>query len=496
MAKQYLAFDIGASGGRAILGAVINGKLQTREVHRFSNTPVTVGKHCYWDVLRLLHGIHTGLQNATVGDGYCSAAVDTWGVDYGLVDAAGVLLQNPMHYRDTRTQGMAKQVEQLVSAAEFYNINGLQQMEINTVYQLYADYTTRPWLKDATVAMLLMPDLFHFMLTGKQVTERSIASTTQLLDADTGGWSDTLIETLSLPRRIFTEIVPSGTVIGSLRDALCKQLSIPSAKITAVCGHDTQCAMAAIPASDADFIFLSCGTWALFGTELPRPLRTETARKYAVTNEIGYGGRASFLQNISGLWLIQETKRIYAQHGENYSYAQLEQLAQTADAFQSLINVDDPRFAASGDMPAAIRAYCKETGQPIPYSVGAVMRCIYESLALRFAKALSQIRECTGKAYCCIHMVGGGVKDHLLCQMTANACGIPVMAGPTEATVCGNLLIQMLADGSVQSLEEARRMVANSVTVTTYQPQQDYHAVWERYLALPCIQKNERNESI
>lgn len=485
MAKQYLAFDIGASGGRAILGTVTNGKLHTREIHRFSNTPVMVGEHFYWDVLRLLHGIHLGLQNAAESDGFCSAAVDTWGVDYGLIDGAGVLLQNPMHYRDTRTQGMAEQVEKRVSSAEFYSTNGLQQMEINTAYQLYADCTARPWLKDAAAAMLLMPDLFHYMLTGKQVTERSIASTTQLLDANTGNWSDTLIEKLSLPRHIFTEIVPSGTVIGSLSDALCKQLSIPSANITAVCGHDTQCAMAAIPAKDTDFIFLSCGTWALFGTELSKPLITETSRKYAVTNEIGYGGRASFLQNISGLWLIQETKRILAQQGESYSYAQLEQFAQNEDAFRSLINVDDPRFAASGDMPARIRAYCKETDQPIPYSVGAVMRCIYESLALRFAKALSQIKECTGKEYHSIHMVGGGVKDKLLCQMTADACGLPVLAGPTEATVCGNLLIQMLADGSLPSLEEARRIMTTSVTVETYLPQNDYSGVWERYLALP-----------
>lgn len=485
MAKQYLALDLGASGGRAILGAVANGRLHTREVHRFSNTPVMAGGYFYWDVLRLLHGIHTGLQNAAEGDGFCSAAVDTWGVDYGLVDAAGVLLQNPMHYRDTRTQGMAEQVEKLVSSAEFYRTNGLQQMEINTVYQLYADCTERPWLKDSAAAMLLMPDLFHYLLTGKQVTERSIASTTQLLDANTGNWSDTLIEKLSLPRHIFTEIIPSGTVIGSLSDTLCRQLSIAPARITAVCGHDTQSAMAAIPAEETDFIFLSCGTWALFGTELPKPLITETSRKYAVTNEIGYGGRASFLQNISGLWLIQETRRVLAQQGESYSYAQLEQLAQTVEPFASLINVDDPRFDTAGDMPARIRAYCKETGQPIPYSVGAVMRCIYESLALRFAKALSQIKECTGKAYRRIHMVGGGVKDKLLCQMTADACGVPVMAGPTEATVCGNLLIQMLADGSVHSLEEARRIVAASVTIEQYLPQKDFSAVWERYLALP-----------
>ncbi len=485
MAKQYLAFDLGASGGRAILGAVANGRLQTREVHRFSNTPVAVGEHFYWDVLRLLHGIHTGLQNASENGGFCSAAVDTWGVDYGLIDAAGVLLQNPMHYRDTRTQGMAAQIEGLVSSEAFYRTNGLQQMEINTVYQLYADFTARPWLKNSAAAMLLMPDLFHFMLTGKQVTERSIASTTQLLDAATANWSDSLIDKLSLPRHIFTEIVPSGTVIGSLDDAVCRQLAIPSAKITAVCGHDTQCAMAAIPASDEDFIFLSCGTWALFGTELAKPLITETSRRYAVTNEIGYGGRASFLQNISGLWLIQETKRILSQQGESYSYAQLEQLAQTEDAFISLINVDDPRFGTSGDMPARIRDYCKETGQPVPRSVGAVMRCIYESLALRFAKALSQITECTGKQYRSIHMVGGGVKDKLLCQMTADACQIPVLAGPVEATVCGNLLIQMLADGSVGSLEEARHITANSVTVEKYLPQNDYSAVWERYLTLP-----------
>lgn len=484
MANQYLALDLGASGGRAILGAVEHGRLRTAEVHRFSNTPVEMGGHFYWDVLRLLHGIHTGLQKAAE-TGFVSAAVDTWGVDYGLLDASGVLLQNPMHYRDARTKGMKKTLEPVVTSQEFYSINGLQQMEINTVYQLFADFQSRPWLKQSASAMLLMPDLFHWMLTGKQVTECSIASTTQLLDAATGDWSRSLIDKLELPAHIFTDIIPSGTVIGSIEDRVCKQLGIPSAHITAVCGHDTQCAMAAIPTKDDDFIFLSCGTWALFGTETEKPILTEKSAHYAVTNEIGYQNRVSFLQNISGLWLIQETKRILAQQGEHYSYAQLEQLAENADSFVSLINVDDPRFGTAGDMPAHIRAYCTESNQPVPRSVGAVMRCIYESLALRFAKALRQISECTGKQYRSIHMVGGGVKDKLLCQMTANACGIPVMAGPVEATVCGNLMIQMLADGSVNSLEEARTIISNSVTVTQYIPQEDYSGVWERYLTLP-----------
>lgn len=481
MANQYLALDLGASGGRAILGTVENGRLRTKEVHRFSNTPITVGAHCYWDVLRLLHGIHLGLQNANAEGGFSSLAVDTWGVDYGLIDQTGIMLQNPMHYRDGRTNGMMKKLEQMVSSDEFYATNGLQQMEINTVYQLCADFYARPWLSDCADRMLMMPDLFHYMLTGVKTTERSIASTTQLLDAETGCWSDALIEKLSLPRRIFGEIIPSGTVIGSLDDAVCSLLGIPSANVTAVCGHDTQCAMAAVPAAADDFIFLSCGTWALFGTELPKPLISETSAKYAVTNEIGYGNTASFLQNISGLWLIQETKRVLAQQGEHYSYAQLEQLAANAEPFVSLIDVDDPRFTPAGDMPKRVRDYCRETGQPVPQSVGAVMRCIYESLALRFARALREITECTGKRYSCIHMVGGGVKDKLLCQMTADACGILVMAGPVEATVCGNLAIQMLADGTLSSLAEARQVIANSVTVTQYQPEVDYSAAFARY---------------
>lgn len=481
MANQYLALDLGASGGRAVLGTMEHGKLRTREIHRFHNTPVTVGNHYYWDVLRLLHGIHLGLQKASEEGGFTSMAVDTWGVDYGLIDQAGVLLQNPMHYRDARTGGMMAKLEQIVSSEAFYRCTGLQQMEINTVYQLCADFQSRPWMRDCADTMLMMPDLFHYMLTGVKVTERSIASTTQLLDAKTGNWSDMLIETLSLPRKIFTEIVPSGTVIGSLDDAVCNMLGIPSANVTTVCGHDTQCAMAAVPARSEDFIFLSCGTWALFGTELSKPLISETSAKYTVTNEIGYDGSASFLQNISGLWLIQETKRVLEQQGEYYSYAQLEQFAANSDPFVSLIDVDDPRFTPAGDMPARIRDFCRETGQPVPQSVGAVMRCIYESLALRFARALKEITECTGKQYSCIHVVGGGVKDALLCQMTANACGIPVAAGPVEATVCGNLVIQMLADGTLSSLAEARQVIGNSVTVMSYVPQKDYAAAFARY---------------
>lgn len=484
MANQYLALDLGASGGRAVLGTLAHGKLRTREIHRFHNTPVTVGDHYYWDVLRLLHGIHNGLQRAHEEGGCVSLAVDTWGVDYGLIDGAGVLLQNPMHYRDARTKGMMAKLEKTVSSEAFYRCNGLQQMEINTVYQLCADLQSRPWLLSCADTMLMMPDLFHYMLTGAKVTERSIASTTQLLDAQTGCWSDTLIEALSLPRKIFTDIVPSGTVIGSLDDAVCGMLGISPAKVTAVCGHDTQCAMAAVPAKDEDFIFLSCGTWALFGTELPKPLISETSAKYAVTNEIGYGGTASFLQNISGLWLIQETKRVLELQGEHYSYAQLEQFAANAEPFVSLIDVDDPRFTPAGDMPKRVRDFCRETGQPVPQSVGAVMRCIYESLALRFARAIREITECTGKRYGCIHMVGGGVKDALLCQMTANACGIPVLAGPVEATVCGNLAIQMLADGTLGSLAEARKVIGDSVTVVTYQPEEAYDAAFARYEAI------------
>ena len=485
MSKQYLAIDLGPSGGRAVLGSIENGTLRLREIHQFSNTPATIVGHRYWDVLRLFLGIKNAMVKAKELGGFSSIALNAWGMDYALLDKSGGLLRNPYQHRDTRTNGLVQIAEDFLPAKQSYVATGVQAMDMNTIYQLFADWRNTPHLFENVDKFLMMPDLFNYMLTGVCKSERSIASTSQFLDIHTGFWCPEQLAALGIPvADALPPLVSAGSVLGELLPELCEELGIPSAKVIAVCEHDVQCAMAAVPTPKKDFIFLSCGTWALFGTELEHPILNEQARCLGMTHAIGYDGRISFLQNISGMWLIQETKRWLAAHGETYSYAQLESFAVNADPFISLIDVDDPRFASAGNMPEMIREYCAETDQPIPRSIGALMRCIYESLALRFMRALSDIKTCTGKEYLSIHMFDGGVKDKVLCQMTANACGIPVVAGPAEATICGNLIVQMLADGEIDNLSEARNLIAHSFTLTIYQPDADWSKAYERYLAL------------
>ena len=485
MSKQYLAIDLGASGGRAVLGSIENNTLRMKEIHQFSNIPATIGKHRYWDVLRLFLGIKNSMLKAQELGGFESIAINGWGMDYGLLDQCGGILRNPYQYRDIRTNGLCGVAEAFLPAKQSFISTGIQQMEMNTLYQLFADWRNTPHLFENVDKLLMIPDLFNYMLIGVCKSERSIASTTQFLDIHTGFWCPEQLAALGIPATdILPPLVSAGTVLGELQPELCEELGIPSAKVVAVCEHSTQCAMVAVPTPKKDFIFLSCGTWALFGTELDHPIINEQARLLGMTNAIGYDGKISFLQNISGMWLIQETKRWLAAHGETYSYAQLESFAVNAEPFVSFIDVDDPRFASAGNMPEMIRGYCAETNQPIPRSIGALMRCIYESLALRFTRALSDIKACTGKEYLSIHMFDGGVKDKVLCQMTANACGIPVVAGPAEATICGNLLVQLLADGIVDNLSEARNLVAHSSTLTVYQPDADWSKAIARYQQL------------
>ncbi len=480
MPNRALAFDLGGSSGRAVIGTIADGILQTQELHRFDNTPVTFLHRPYWDVLRLFHEIQTGLAAADAQGSCDTIGIDTWGVDYGLLDDSGLLLQNPAQYRDTRMQGLVAKWSDTLQ--DSYRISGIQPLEINTLYQLLADWETRPALMQVAQTLLMMPDLLGYFLTGKRYAERSIASTTQLLDCHTGNWSDAILAAAKLPiRDMLPDVIPSGTVVAPvLADAMPIPLShMPD--VVAVCGHDTQCAMAAVPTAQSDFIFLSCGTWALFGTELPKPIVTPQAEKYGLSNELGYGGRVSFLKNLTGLWLIQETRRWLNAHGNSYSYADLELLALQSPAFRSFIDVKDAAFVPAGNMPERICAACRATGQPIPESVGAQMRCIYESLALSFSRVLDEITQCTGKTYIQIHMLGGGVKDRLLCQMTADACGIPVVAGPIEATVYGNLVIQFLATRTLSTLEEAHNLIAHSVSPKVYQPQSDWTAAKQAY---------------
>lgn len=468
--KNVLAVDLGASSGRVMLGRFDGTGITIQELHRFPNDPVTLNGTMYWDFLRLFFEIKQGLLQAKQYGRIDSISVDTWGVDFGLLDEAGNLLENPVHYRDSRTGGMLEAAFQKINKDLFYQITGNQFMEINTAFQLLALKHKRPQLLERADALLLMPDLFHYFLSGVQCSECSIASTTQLMDAGAKDWSDTVLAALDLPKDLLQGIVPTAVKVGRLRPALCEELGIAPMDVIATAGHDTQCALAAVPAQEDDFIFISCGTWSLFGTELQAPLMDAQSAALNLTNECGYGGKTSFLKNIIGLWLVQESRRQWMREGKEYSFAQLEQMAQEAAPFRSFIDPDAPEFVPAGDLPERLRAYCQRTGQPIPRSEGALVRCINESLAFTYRTAFEEIRQCTGKTYRAIHMVGGGTKSALLCQMTANACGCPVIAGPAEATVYGNVALQLLACGALEDIGQARAMIAKSEDIVVYEP--------------------------
>lgn len=486
MEKKVLAFDFGASSGRAMCGTFDGKTIQIEELHRFSNDPVIVGNTMYWDVLRLFFEIKQGLLKSKKCGTISSIGVDTWGVDFGLLDEEGRLLENPVHYRDSRTAGMLEKSFDYIDKNQFYEITGNQFMEINTAFQLLSLKLNREQILERTDKMLLMPDLFNYLLTGEKAAEYSIASTTQLMNATQGIWSDEVIQKLSLPRSIFPEIVPSGTKIGILSDEICEELGIEKMDVMAVAGHDTQCALVSVPTSEKDFIFLSCGTWSLLGTELDHPLINDKSIYYNITNEGGCEKKVSFLKNIIGLWCIQESRRQWIREGEEYGFGELETMASEAKPFQCFIDPDAPEFVPSGNIPERIRKFCRRTGQKVPDTKGEIVRCIDESLALKYRYTVEEIIECTGKNYSTIHIVGGGTKSRLLCQFTANACGKRVSAGPVEATVLGNVALQLMASGDISSLSEARQIIADSWEIRNYEPAQKeaWDLAYERFKKL------------
>ena len=487
--KQVLAFDFGASSGRAILGTLEEGKICMEEVYRFSNDPVIVCGAMYWDTLRQFFEIKQGIVKAKQKGGFESLGIDTWGVDFGLLDEHGVLLENAVHYRDDRTVGMQEEAFKKISRDELYDMTGNQFENFNTVFQLYSLVQKRPWLLERADKLLLTPDLFNYFLTGEQKAEYTMATTTQLMDARNKVWSDRVLQALEIPERIFPEIVPSGTVVGTLSDDICAELGIQPAKVIAVASHDTQSAVAAVPTREKDFIFISCGTWSLFGTELKAPIIGEKSLECNVSNEGGYGDTTTLLKNISGLWLAQESRRQWIRGGQEYSFGELEKMAMKAEPFQSFVDPDAPEFVPAGNIPERIREFCRRTGQKAPETIGEIMCCINQSLALKYRYALEQIESCTGRHYPIIHMIGGGIQSRLLCQMTAGAAGRKVMAGPVEATALGNIAIQFMSLGEIKDMTEARQIIANSEKTYEYIPQDEekWNAAYERFKTI--IQK-------
>ncbi len=486
MAKRILAFDFGASSGRAILGTYENGKITMEEVHRFSNDPVNICGVLHWDILRLFFEIKQGISKALRLGTFDAIGIDTWGVDFGLIDAQGHLLNNPVHYRDERTVGMMEKVYETIPQEELYRRTGTQLLRINTLFQLVSLREQEPELLERADRLLLIPDLFAYFLTGEKRAEYTEVSTTQCLDQETGDWAYELLDQLHIPTRLFPPLIDAGQVYGMVSDALCEELGCPKVPVIAVATHDTGSAVVAVPSQEENFIYISCGTWSLFGTELSKPVINETTRQFNLTNEGGFGRTTRFLKNIMGLWLIQESRRQWIREGFDVSYADLEREALSAEPLRCFVDPDDPSFETPGNLPRRIQEFCQRTDQYVPQTRGEIMRCIYESLAMKYRYTFRAIREVTGREYGVIHMIGGGTKDRLLCQLAADSCQCPVVAGPIEATAMGNIAVQLIALGDIADLWQARRIIADSESLKHYTPENTapYDQAYERFVQI------------
>jgi rhamnulokinase len=476
---DYLALDLGAESGRGLLGRFDGQRLELEELHRFANEPVRMLDTLHWDLPRLYAECKLALGKAAAGRELDGVGVDTWGVDFGLVGRGDVLLGNPVHYRDARTDGMIEAACALVPRERVYETTGLQFLQFNTVYQLLSLVRGRSPLLEAAETMLMMPDVFGWLLTGRRAGERTDASTTQLLDPRSGAWSDELCARLSIPRAILPALIEPGEELGSLRRSVADELGIRPVKVVATAGHDTAAAVAAVPAvrrsagkGAPSWCYLSSGTWSLMGVELEKPIINKLTYKYNFTNEGGVRGTTRLLKNIMGLWLVQECRRTWARAGRDYQYFELVPRAEAARPFAALVDPDDTSFLSPGDMPARIAAFCARTGQTPPGDEGAFVRCCLESLALKYRWAVERIEEMLATRIETIHIVGGGSKNVLLNQFTADATGRVVHAGPVEATAMGNVLGQAMGRGRIDGLEQLRAVVARSFPVTVYEPRE------------------------
>lgn len=476
MSKNVLALDFGASSGRAILACFDGEKIRLREVHRFVNEPIEKDGKLFWNFDALLNNLEEGLKKAYEIAPFDSIGIDTWGVDYGMIKKDGSLVSLPRHYRDKRTYGRSKTLD----AKDLYRRTGIQIMDINTLFQLMSERDENGFTD--CEKLLPMPDLFAYFLTGEVSAERSIASTTQMLSSKSGDWEKELLESLNIPLSILPDICESGTEKGVLSNSVRERLSLPAIPVTAVCGHDTQSAAFAAPFKKGeDAVFLSCGTWSLLGAELESPVLSDEAAECGLSNEVGYGKKTTFLKNIIGLWLIQESRREYRRKGIDLSFAEIEKLAREAGESKSFIDPDDPLFTPPGDIPSRIQEYCKKTSQPVPKTAGEIFRCIYESLAMKYRAAIEEIEHCTGKRFETVHILGGGVRDSLLCSLTATYCQRKVTAGPVEATAFGNSAVQLLALGEFSSEEEARACIAVSEENKAYFPEKLCDEKYEKF---------------
>ncbi len=486
---KFLAFDLGAESGRAVVGSFDGKRLRLDDAHRFASRSVRLADTLYWDVLALYQELKLGLGMAVAAHGsdFDGLGIDTWGVDFGLLGRGDVLLGNPRHYRDHGNDGMLDLAFEIVSREQIFDRTGIQFMQFNTLFQLLALKRAASPLLESAETLLMMPDLLNFWLTGVKVSEFSIASTSQMVDPRTRSWATDLLDRFGLPSHILTEIVPTSTIIGSLRADIGAETGCGPVPVLAPGEHDTASAVVTVPASTPDYAYISSGTWSLMGIETLAPLISDETRAVNFTNEGGACGTIRLLKNIMGLWLVQECRRAEARRGHDFSYAQLARMAAEVQPFISLIEPDAPEFLAPADMLVAIAGFCTRTGQPVPDGMGAAVRCCLESLALKYRWTLERLEAFRGHPIEVIHIVGGGTQNQLLCQLAADATGRPVIAGPIEATAIGNVLMQALGRGRIGSLEEAREVVRRSFELDTYTPatsRERWEVAYSRFLGL------------
>jgi len=473
MSKQILvaAVDLGAESGRIILGRFNGERLEIDDAHRFANRPVRLAGTLHWNTTQLFADILDGLRKAKeMASELVSAGIDTWGVDFGILDDNGSLLGVPVHYRDRRTEGLIEEVTADIPRETIFAQSGIAFWPFNTLYQLRALALQRSPLLREGKTLLFTPDLLHYWLCGVKASERSIASTSQCLAVGEDAWLGDLLESLGIPPAIMPPVVPSGTVLGELLPDIAAETGLAGLKIIAPAAHDTGSAVAATPLSSPQAAYLSSGTWSLLGVESDVPTPTEAALNAGFTNEKGVGKTYRFLQNIMGMWLVQSSRAAWAREGKNYEYGELAELAELGAPFQAWINPNDLRFYAPDNMVAAVREFCAETGQPVPQSAPDVMRCLLESLAFTYRASVDRVEALKGISVPCLHIIGGGSRNRVLNQWTANALGRPVVTGPVEGTAMGNLLVQLMALGEIENLAEIRQVVRQSCAVETYEP--------------------------
>jgi len=486
---SYLAFDIGTSAGRAMVGTLNKDGFVLNELYRFPNRSVFVRGTLYWDILYLWQELLTGLNKWPMDDEHPhSIGLDTWAVDFALLDERGNLLDNPVHNRDVRTNGMLERVFERVPLSEVYACTGIQLMQINTLYQLYALVLAEsPTLRHAAT-FLTVADLLNYWLTGRKVVEFTSATCTQCYNPNDKTWAKDILARLGIPTGIWPEVVPPGSIIGNLDVSLPELAHLKTVPVIAVATHDTASAVAAVPSTAKHFVYISSGTWSLMGTEVQSPVITPDSLKYNFTNEGGVNGTFRLLKNILGMWLVQACQEAWTKAGCDYTHLELIQLAANASPFGPVIDPypNSPDFRSVSNMPDRIKAFCMRTAQRVPANEGEILRCIFESLALKYRQTLEQLQLITGHDFEVIHIVGGGARNHLLCQMTADATQRLVVAGPIEATTLGNVAVQAIATGELASIEEGRRLIQQSSALTTYRPttSRDWDDAYRRFQAI------------